>query len=66
MIKNIRVCDGCGRELKTTADTYRIDFDVKVFVDDGNELYANKIRLGLCKRCCLNAISGMSMIAERN
>lgn len=69
MIKNIRVCDGCGKELKTTADTYHIDFASEIFRDAGNELNVklniNKIKLDLCERCCRDALNSLRRIAER-
>lgn len=67
MIKNIRVCDGCGKELKMAADTYHIDFESETFwnfTEIGYGLDVNKIKIDLCERCCRDAVNSLRRIAK--
>lgn len=66
MIKQIVVCDCCGKELKYNADRYHIDFDSLRYVDGAGDTDYNTIRVELCEGCCKHAVESLRKIAEAN
>nr|DAI19562.1 MAG TPA: hypothetical protein [Caudoviricetes sp.] len=64
MVKEIRVCDGCGKELKSGMDTYHLGFDSEIYKNDAGELAKNIIYIELCKACCLSVVDSLHKIAE--
>lgn len=49
MLKNILVCDGCGKEITSNSDTYK--FSSERFTDAAGSGDNNIVKLDLCERC---------------
>ena len=64
MIKQIVVCDCCGKELKSNSERYHIDFDSLRFIDGAGDSDYNTIRVELCKGCCKRAVQSLEQIAD--
>lgn len=52
MIKQIVVCDCCGKELKSNSERYHIDFNSLRFIDGAGDSDYNTVRVELCEGCC--------------
>lgn len=63
-IKEIRVCDGCGKELVTDSQTYHLDLKTDRFWN-GVETDYNLIRLDFCERCALKIKETLKRLAEQ-
>ena len=64
MIKQIIVCDCCGKELKSNGDRYHIDFNSLRYADAAGDMDYNNIRVELCEKCCKSVVSSLRKIAE--
>ena len=64
MIKQIIVCDCCGKELKSNSERYHIDFDSLRFIDGAGDSDYNTIRVELCENCCRRAVQSLQKIAD--
>ena len=64
MIKQIVVCDCCGKELKSNSERYRIDFDSLRFIDGAEDSDYNTVRVELCESCCKRAVQSLQKIAD--
>ena len=65
MIKTIKVCDCCGTELKSNADTYHINFVSSKFCDAAGDVDYNSIDIELCEHCCLDAVKSLRQIVQK-
>ena len=64
-VKNILVCDGCGKEIKSNAEHYHIDFASSRFCDAAGDMDYNAVRVDLCEKCCKNSVISLKNISEK-
>lgn len=64
MIKQIIVCDCCGRELKHPSERYHINFDSLRYCDGAGDMDYDTIRVELCESCCKHAVDSLRKIVE--
>ena len=63
-IKNICVCDCCGKELTKTSDTFHLDFKTNTFLDAAGSRDYNFERIDLCESCVKRAVTSLETIAK--
>ena len=65
MLKQIRVCDCCGKELKKTSEIFHLDFKTDTFLDAAGSRDYNFERIDLCANCIEKAVESLKIIAEK-
>ena len=65
MIKYIRACDSCGKELKVAREIYHINFVSDNFCDAAGDIDYDAIRVELCETCAKEAVNSLKIIAQR-
>lgn len=63
-IKEIRVCDGCGKELISESGIYHLDLKTDKFWNVVETDY-NLIRLDFCERCALEIKETLKKLAKQ-
>ena len=63
-IKNICVCDCCGKELTKTSDIFHLDFKTNTFLDAAGSRDYNFERIDLCESCVKRAVVALETIAK--
>lgn len=66
MLKQIRVCDCCGKELKKTSEIFHLDFKTDTFLDAAGSRDYNFKRIDLCDDCAEKAVESLKIIAEKS
>lgn len=64
MIKSIRVCDCCGKELSKTSEVYHLDFKTSKFCDAAGDSDYNFEQIDLCESCIKRAVIALETIAK--
>lgn len=65
MIKQICVCNNCGKEL-TMPTKYHIDFATSKFCDAAGDMDYNSLRVDLCEECAEDAIKTLKALLEKS
>jgi len=65
MLKEIIVCDCCGKELKKNSETYHLDLVSSTFLDAAGDSDYNFERLDLCYDCARDAVNSLRTIANK-
>ncbi len=63
-IKNICVCDCCGKELTKTSDIFHLDFKTNTFLDAAGSRDYDFERIDLCESCVKRAVVALETIAK--
>ncbi|WP_434642725.1 hypothetical protein PQ692_00300 [Thermoanaerobacterium thermosaccharolyticum] len=63
-IKQVHICDGCGKMLEEAKDIYRLYLPTNTFWDGIETTYLEE-RLEFCRDCARNIKNALEKIAKR-
>lgn len=61
-IKQIKVCDCCGKELKDNSEDYHVDLRTSNFMDAAGDTDYNIERVDLCIDCAKSVVESIKRI----